>query len=366
VRRLKPFRGVKPTPISSPGLLLVGKVYAIVHLLLRATSTRMRLIIAAAFFASARALAADTLETARLTYSAAPRLSSRCPDADSFRNQVAARLGYQAFTEEGLHAVTVSVSESRTGVRAHAEVLRQGQTVPGVRELEGSVEKCEALLAALATAVAISLDPVRSMAPPPVAMSVPAPAPATPSLQPAPPQVQQAPPAAPIEPKVPLRLFGALDAAFTIGILPSASVGGDVGVGVRRGDASIELMGRAETTPSATTVASGDRLEASAFSALLSPCGIFHELSVCALGRFGALQGRAPDVAKPSLGTSLFATVGARVGYTLWISPVFGLRAMAAAEFPLIRTLLVVNQTQVWTAPLATASLQIGIVISAP
>jgi hypothetical protein len=157
-----------------------------------------------------------------------------------------------------------------------------------------------------------------------------------------------------------------LDAAFTVGILPGASVGGDVGVGVRRGDASIELMGRAETTPSATKVASGDNIEATAFSALLSPCGIFHEVSVCALGRFGALQGRAPDVAKPSLGTSLFATVGARVGYTLWISPVFGLRAMAAAEFPLIRTLLVVNQTQVWTAPLATASLQIGIVISAP
>jgi hypothetical protein len=150
----------------------------------------MRVIAAVALSVSVSspALATEALETARLTYSAAPRLLSRCPDADSFRNQVAARLGYQAFTDDGLHAVTVSLSDSRTGVKAHAEVLRQGQTVPGVRELEGSVEKCEALIAALATAVAISLDPVRSMAPPPVVVSKP--------------------PAIPVVPAAPIRFFG--------------------------------------------------------------------------------------------------------------------------------------------------------------
>jgi hypothetical protein len=49
-------------------------------------------------------------------------------DEESFRHQVAARLGYQPFTRDGKHRVSRTLTAARGRVRVRAEVTRSGPT----------------------------------------------------------------------------------------------------------------------------------------------------------------------------------------------------------------------------------------------
>ncbi len=315
------------------------------------------------------ASASDERMTATLAYT--NNVAARCPDDESFRHRVAARLGYQPFASTGDHRVSVRLRVASGRVHGHAEVMRAGQSSPGVRDLDSPIEECESLVSALAVAVAIALDPVRSAGPP---LEEPSPAtdlsfpessrPPEPPLVGSPPQdslVRDAPTR-----ESPLRFFGAASAAGSAGLLPGPSIGAAVGGGLRGEVISVEIAGRAETMPSAVRVDSGDRVEATTFSALLAACAHLNRWSACGVGRAGAIQGRAPDVVAPTLGSSLFGTAGVRVGYELPLSSLLTLRALASAEVPLVRTALVVSGSGVWTAPLATAGGEIGVVVYVP
>ena len=312
------------------------------------------------------AFASDEPATATLAY--VSNVGARCPDDESFRHRVAARLGYQPFSPDGKHRVSIRLRAASARVNGHAEVTRAGQSSPGVRALESPIEDCESLVSALAVAVAIALDPVRSAGPP---LEEPSPAIGPPPEAPEPPLVVASPsPDSPAR-EAPSRdshrsFFGAVSAAGSVGLLPGLSMGGAVGVGLRLEAISVEIAGRAETMPSAVRVASGDRLEATTLSALLAPCAHLHRWSACGVGRAGVIQGRAPDVVAPTLGSSLFGTVGVRVGYELPLSAMVALRALASAEVPLVRTALVVSGAEVWTAPPAMAGVEMGVVVSVP
>src|SRR5262249_36015121 len=118
---------------------------------------------------------AEELESAELTYSSR---APECPDDESFRQQVAARLGYQPFRGGGkpTGAGTPSLDPGR--VRGRGGVRRAGAAHAGVRELVGEPGRCDALVTALAAAVAIAIDPPRfsrtaPSAPPPPAEEPP-------------------------------------------------------------------------------------------------------------------------------------------------------------------------------------------------
>jgi len=310
-------------------------------------------------------VSADNLQTATLTF-AASGATGPCPDEESFRNQVAARLGYQPFEQDGEHHVSVTLRAVRDRVHGRAEVLRSGQANPGVRELDGEITKCEALVSALATTVAIAIDPVRSVQP-----AIVAPPPATndrpPPEPPPPPPEQRAPPQAPPSSHSPrITIFGTAGALAAVGLAPGPAVGGGVGVGLRRDVLSLEVSGQVETTPGTTRADSGDRVQATVFSAVLSPCGHLGRWLACGTGRLGVLQGRAPDVVHPSLGTSLIAALGARGGYILPLSSALALRGLVSAEFPLVRTSLTIDGASVWTAPPFAAAFELGVVVTVP
>jgi hypothetical protein len=322
-------------------------------------------IVWAVLFAS-NARASEPLETASLTYTVQDKIAAKCPDEESFRRKVAARLGYQPFVQAGRHRVSVEVKALGSTAKVRAEVVRSGQSEPGVRALEGDVEKCEPLVAALATAVALALDPVRSAAPV-AAEPVKEPVPPPPTQVAVVPVVVQ-----PTETKkpeaaaVPWHWFGAASGIASVGVLPAAAVGGEFGFGARVKDFSLELAGRAELMPSAVRVASGDRLEATAYSALVVPCANLSSWLLCGSVRIGAIQGRAPDVVNPSLGTSVFGAAGARAGYNLEVSRIFSLRILGAVEIPIVRTSLVVDRKAIWTASPVAAGLELGLVVWIP
>lgn len=313
----------------------------------------------------ANAESAAEPETATLDYGANEAAAGACPDETSFRRRVAARLGYQPFMPGGRHRVGVTLFAEGTVVRVAATVTRDKDNAPGTREFAGALSDCDDMVDALATAVAIALDPVRGSedhdaAPPRSPPRSP------PTTAPAPRPVPAPPAPPPEKPAEPVRVFGVANAIGTLGLLPGAAIGGSLGAGVTWRALSIELAGRVETMPGTATADTGDRVEATALAGSLAPCGQIGIWLACAVGRLGSLQGRAPDVANPSLGTSLFGTAGAKTGVSVPVSRLLAVRAMVGAEFALVRTSLLIDEKAIWTAPPVMGGLDLGVVVTLP
>jgi hypothetical protein len=311
---------------------------------------------------------AEELETSVLSYSVPA--GSSCPDEASFRNLVAARLGYDPFVNGGKHATSVEFSLHGRQMRGRAVVTRFGSTVPGIRELNVNPDECMSLAAALATAVGIALDPARERqvasapkptpAPTPVAPLAPTPVPSAP----APPIAPVAPvaisaarpaflPAAPPSAPVDTALFLRAGGSVSFGTAPSTAYGAELGIGGRANWFSLEAIGRAEVTAGARRSAAGEpRLEVTIISGGLLPC-IQHRSGLigCVEARFGALQGRSPDVTNPELGNSLFGVIGLRGGYRLKLSRLIALQATLEGGQQLVRTSLKIDKRAVWTSP---------------
>jgi hypothetical protein len=302
-----------------------------------------------------------------LSYDAS-RAETNCPDEASFRNLVAARLGYDPFTTQALDRVDIEIVRSASQLRGRASVQRAGTKGGGDREIVGRHDECEALAAALATTVAIALDPVRAMgptlAPPVLPPPPPVATPTEPSAPPPPVVVRDTRPALPPSVrKESIRLFGSAAGVASVGAAPSITLGGEVGFGLGVRAFSLELTGRAEAMPGAAQVPSGDRIEVTILSTALVPCSHFGGVAVCAFGRVGTFQGYATDVATPSLHTSVFASAGARSGYTLALSSVFALQGEIEVGFPLVRTALAIDGASVWTAPPVIGGVSLGAVV---
>lgn len=137
--------------------------------------------------------------TSRLAYDGG-EASLACPDERAFRHKVEARLGYDPFVPEAKKSLAVAF---RRRERAIVAETSWAGTTGSKRTFEGKAGACEDLAETVAAAVAIAIDPARSIAPP---APVPAPAPAPAPSAPAPPaptveKVHESPP--PLTPSAP-------------------------------------------------------------------------------------------------------------------------------------------------------------------
>jgi hypothetical protein len=158
-------------------------------------------------------------------------------------------------------------------------------------------------------------------------------------------------------------LFGFAGGIVSMEEAPSVTIGGEAGAGLRIRAFSVEVSARAESTPLAVRADSGDRLQVTILSGAVAPCAHLGPWSGCAVGRLGALQGYAPDVTNPSLGSTLYASIGARIGYSIPLSGILALTPTLEGAIPLQRTQLLIDGSPVWTAGPATAA--VGLAISA-
>lgn len=327
-----------------------------------------------ALFAWSTAAAAEPPRSVRLVYEPPPVAS--CPDEASFRNLVAARLGYDPFVATSNDEVHVTFARRGAKLRARADVTSAGATSPSARELDGEPDQCEALGAALATTIAIALDPLASLGPaspnappppPPQQQRPPAqqqPPPPLPAPQRATPDAARSPTSRALADGAHVHVFAAVGGVASAAVAPSVSFGGEAGVGLRAAAFSVEAEGRVEGMLAPVHVASGDRLDASVLTGALIPCANLREWAPCGVLRLGAFQGHAPDVANPSLGSSLYAAVGARLGYVIPLSGTFSLRPAVEVTFCLNRTSLLVDHETVWTAPPIAAAIQLELLAS--
>ncbi len=318
-------------------------------------AARVRMaILATAILAPASSVRADPDRArAELAFKAS---EPDCPDEASFRNLVIARLGYDPFQAGARVKVTVDVSKQSDKLVGRA-VIDRGQASSGTRVLSGEIDRCEALATAIATTVAMALDPGRTLAkaegrepPPPVSPTPPTvlvirerdEPPPTPPAQP--PSVPSAPPAR-------VSLLGGVGGSASVGVAPGPTLGADVGVTLQRNSLSLELSGRGETTVGDTRVPTGDRVDVTVYSAALAPCAHLGGLSGCVLVRLGAFQSRSSDVVTPTLRTSTYGAAGLRGAYTLPLGSTFALRGAVEGALPLVRMTLHIDGAPVWTAP---------------
>ena len=292
-----------------------------------------------------------------LSYSVSDEL--RCPDESSFRNLVAARIGYDAFAggaggagADGI--VQIELRPRGAGMVAKARVTRVGQSAPSARQLEDSADRCEALVAALATTVAIAIDPRRALSPPVVGtkpLDVREPAPRPPPKQASPSSGEG------------VHLIAAAGVVGSVGAAPTVTLGGELAVGLRTHAYSLSLAGRAETTPGSTRLDSGDQVQATLLSVGVLPCGTWSAWTGCLVGRVGAFQGYASDVALPKVEGSVFASVGARLGYSFHVTHTVAIQPTLDLGLAVARTSLVVSGATVWQASPVVGSVGLSVVL---
>ena len=285
----------------------------------------------------------------------------KCANEVAFRARVISRLGYDPFREDAPLDLHVRVVARGATVRAEITSAQPGKA-PGKRTLEDP--RCDALGETLASAVALVLDPVAASAIP----SSSAPPEDAPAAEPLPPPADRPadrpslPPPAP-SPEGSPSLVPVIYADVTTGFArtPTALVGGRLGAGVRRGSFSIAAEGHAETSPDSAFIASNDRVEASAFSGAVVPCGHVNLFQICGVGTIGSRAVKALDVVSPRSQGALLLVIGARGGLEVPLSGVIALRAHGELGVPLLRTTYTIDGVARSTTGLVEASLGAGI-----
>jgi len=306
------------------------------------TSNRLPIITLAALALTFVRPAAAGL-SARLVYLRSGSAEA-CPDQAALKKAVAKRLGYDPFLAAAAHTIVAEVSGNGEQLRARARLLDDAGLVLGSRELVGKGENCGELLASLALAISLTLDPMvvasvtteplpgpddareselprpltsesntreassttGSARPEPAAQS--ASAPEQPTTKPI-----ALPSRRPLSLALQAQIFGAL------GWVPNLSPAFGLGVELRDRFSSLELNG---VHTFAQTRASGSDQSAtvSLTYAALAPCAWLGPFAGCALGTLGSYRASGNGVDTPRSASHLHAATGLRAKAALAIS----------------------------------------------
>ena len=97
-------------------------------------------------------------QSARLIYSRTAEAAG-CSDESGLRQEVAHRLGYDPFVAVSGNTVVAELRGEREGLKARVYVVRDGNMAGGARELAAPNHDCAELMAAVALALSIAIDP---------------------------------------------------------------------------------------------------------------------------------------------------------------------------------------------------------------
>ncbi|MEO7035262.1 MAG: hypothetical protein ABI548_15175 [Polyangiaceae bacterium] len=97
-------------------------------------------------------------DATRLEYARSDR-AGRCPDEVALKSAVAQRLGYDPFFHAARQTIVVQITDVDSGLRAQMRLIDEQGIIRGSRELNDRLEHCDELVASLALAISIALDP---------------------------------------------------------------------------------------------------------------------------------------------------------------------------------------------------------------
>ncbi len=296
------------------------------------------------------ALASERAPAARLLYDLGEGAES-CPARGELTRAVEVRLGYDPFHDDAERSVVATIRRHDGDLVGRVELRDGTDRLVGARDI-GAAHDCADLVASMALAISLAIDPLGS----PHAVSPPTLAPA-PALAP-PPQVPglERPPAsgpptlasAVAAPPGRVVELGA-GAVIGIGTAPAPTVGVSIQAGVRWSTFSLSLEGRGDVPSSRS--AGGGQVSASLLSASLLPCLHHSFLMGCAVASLGSIHGASAGVGYPASDDSVYGAIGARLGVVVPLWRFLLMRAYIDGSASLSRTTLTLNGTSVWTSP---------------
>ncbi|HTA93259.1 MAG TPA: hypothetical protein VK745_26960, partial [Polyangiaceae bacterium] len=247
----------------------------------------------------------------RLEYARSDR-AAHCPDRNALKSAVSERLGYDPFLPTARRAITVEITDTDAGLRAHMSLVDDHGIIVGSRELSDKVENCDELVASLALAISIALDPSAALGAAPAADNVAAPAtaPKKEASESAPEASAMASvdplPSAPALQKLPMDAARTLPvharpgsaaalpvalrvaAVGALGATPGLAFGARVGGGVR--SAWFELVAELSDQFAADRSVPGGIVQVSLLDGGLAPCWAASWFAGCALVNAGSLR----------------------------------------------------------------------------
>lgn len=270
---------------------------------------------------------AEASPASRLVYARGPG-AEECPDEAAFRQEVAARLGYDPFFPWATRTVSVEIEAADGRVRARVVVVddkgfeRGSQTIDAERGPVAS--SCVGLVRGVALAVSVSLDAMPS--------SERENKPEETKPEPPPPPPVVAPPvvAAPVvvdkvvpvrietprtharKPRVRLALAPELWLGYGQWPVVTAGVGAVVDLGY--GAWSMAFEGRWDAPSTVTLDTQGNQAQLERATGSVVACGHVSWLAVCAVGSFGETWASGVGVEGPQSASAFYAAFGGRVG----------------------------------------------------
>lgn len=321
----------------------------------------------------------------RLVYVRSPDTRD-CPDQSALEAAVAARLGYEPFSPWGDQTIIAAISRSNGGLVARAELVDHDGVARGSRQVQVRRAECKELIATLALAVSITLDPTHAAAPrssePKATLQpandLPANVPQASEQQPdlaSPPdqnptehrQAHLAPSDEPTAPQPlprriePVSLHAHAGAFGAFALAPAATLGVRIGAGLRRGTFSLWLAGVA-TLPRGEVASQATEIRINLLSSELALCGeVIRPLSLCGLSLLGAMRGEGVGVSVPKKESSFYASVGARGLLFVPLGPVLALVGTADLSGVLTRPTFQLEGIDVWQPAAMAFGAGIGI-----
>jgi hypothetical protein len=313
-------------------------------------------------------------DATRLEYARSERAAA-CPDRSALKAAVSKRLGYDPFFPAARQTIVVEIIDLDGALRAQMRLVDDNGMIVGSRELREKIEHCDELVASLALAISIALDPSAALGEAsgvatkadhaaPVSEE-PLPEPTLESVAqehpPKPSQTRQPMAAAPTQETLDRFQVGIRSALFAdTGTAPALAFGWRVGLDLRRSwyrfaaDFSQQL-------PTSKELAEGGQARASLLAGSLAPCVANDTLAGCGLLKFGALQTRGEEIAYSSSQSTFYAALGARFEYTPTVLGKLQLLTQFDVLKPLTPVSLRVLGEEVWHSPSLTFAVGVGV-----
>jgi len=256
-----------------------------------------------------------------------------CPDEDTMKAAVSARLGYDPFRVVAKTTLTAQIARENGVFRGHVKLVDEAGQERGARSLESRSDDCKDLGEALALSMSIALDPLSVLAPatpkppepPPPEPPPPEPKPPEPKPEaprPPPPVVPPPPPPPPPRERAKLGLGAGAHGAFGVGPAVAFGLGLDVSVVFR--NASIGLGGRIDF-PASVDSAQGGKVRATLVGGEAAPClrAPLGQTTLfgCGVLLFGAVTAESIDVTVPRAQSTFFGAGGVRAGFEVELVP---------------------------------------------
>jgi hypothetical protein len=342
---------------------------------------------------------AETGPGVRFVYS--DRSNANCPDESSLRSAARQRLGFDPFTPSARSTVYATITRTARGLRGEIRLDSPGRE-SAAHSIESVSSDCAELGKAMALAISIAVDATRALSATQSSSSDQETSPAgkgnatsasgataAPHGKPAagsgaedehltPPAMEPelqgdgsiasdanrhngANTATPVEDS---HWQVALDGLTSVGFTPGVSAGSALGAGWVGQNSSFEVAARADLPQSQNHAAGSIRVWPLLFTA--APCVNVRGWAFCGLGRIGTLHGSGQGFPVNMSGSSLIATVGARLANEAILSKPVRFRVFFDLDWLATNNSFDVDHRPAWATSTWAVSLGLGLTMRFP